>query len=61
MSEERIEQDFDLRRQIRGVPRGKPLWSQSEAREGEAGSEANVGRGNAERSPSKKSMWEIAA
>jgi hypothetical protein len=40
---------------------GKPPWSQDEVREGEAVSAANVGRGKALLSPSKKSLWEIVA
>ncbi len=35
MSEERIEQDFDLRKQIRGIPRGMaPLVAEQSSRRG---------------------------
>jgi hypothetical protein len=40
----------------RGFQGGWPPWSQDGVREGEAGSEATVGRGKAKLSPSKKSM-----
>jgi len=42
----------------RGFQGGWPPWSEDGVREGEAGSEATVGRGNAKRSPYKKPMWE---
>ena len=61
-SEERIERVSRIAEaKARGFQRGTPLWSQDEVREGEAVSAANVGRGKAELSPSKKSLWEIVA
>jgi hypothetical protein len=42
----------------RGFQGGWPPWSKDAVREGEALSEARVGRGKAKLSPSKKPMWE---
>jgi hypothetical protein len=42
----------------RGFQGGWPPWSQDEVREGEAPSDARVGRGKAKLSPSKKPMRE---
>ncbi len=45
----------------RGFQGGWPPWSQDAVREGEAGSEATVGRGKAKRIPPPKSRGEKRA
>jgi hypothetical protein len=61
-SEERIERVSRVgKAKARGFQRGKPFRSQDGVREGEAASEANVGRAKAELSPSKTSLREIVA
>ena len=55
-SERRIEPVFLICEAKQGGSKGgTPPWSQ---REGEAGSEATVGRGEAELPPSKGALWE---
>jgi len=61
-SEERIEQDFDLQGQIRGVPRGcDPLVGGRKPEKGRQGAKRTLEGGKRSCSPSKVSIGEIAA